>query len=247
MLLPIGLIAIQVACIVDVVRRGRSSIWIMALLFLPVASAIAYLIVEVSPRLQYNRHVRSAREQIVNTLAPDRELNAARDALDLAPTVANRIRLGDALMALGRPGEAIPQFRDAAGAGRIDHRLGEKLARAYYLADQPGDALATLDAMTPPRASGDRDTVDLLRARIFEDLKRDDEAAALYAGLVARYPGDEVRCRYAGLLIRQGRDADAHRLLSEVESRLKRMSRHQRGADTAMYDWAMAELAKLRG
>ena len=90
------------------------------------------------------------------------------------------------------------------------------------------------------------DLIAVLRARVLEDVGRDDEAAALYADLVERYPGDEVRCRYAGLLIKQGRQDDARRLLGEVEHRLKRMSRQQRGADSAMYDWAMAELAKLR-
>lgn len=36
------------------------------------------------------------------------------------------------------------------------------------------------------------------------------------------------------------------RLLDEVEHRLKRMDRHQRAPHAAMYDWAMAELPKLR-
>ncbi len=238
-------IIVQVACIVDVVRNGRNSIWIMALVFLPVASTIAYLIVEVLPRFQNNRHVRDARAQIIDKMDPERELRAARDALDLAPTNANRIRLGDALMHHQRAAEALRHYRDAAGSGTPDHRLGEKLARAHYLSDQPDQALATLDAMAAPSAASDRDRVSLLRARILEDLGRDDEAGAIYADLVGRYPGDEARCRYAAVLIRQGRTADARRLLKEVEARLKRMNRQQRAADGRMYDWAMAELAKL--
>lgn len=51
----------QVACIVDVIRHGRNAIWIMALMFLPLAGTIAYLIVEVMPRMKHNRHVRIAR------------------------------------------------------------------------------------------------------------------------------------------------------------------------------------------
>lgn len=75
---------------------------------------------------------------------------------------------------------------------------------------------------------------------------RDEEATAIYAGLVDHYAGDEVRCRYAGLLIRQGKKGDARRLLGEVEHRLKRMDRTQRAANGPMYDWAMGELAKMR-
>lgn len=247
MLLYIGLIAIQVACIVDVVRHGRNSIWIMALVFLPVASVVAYLIVEVYPRFQSDHRVRAARAQIVDKIDPERDLRAARDALDLAPTTANRIRLGEALMDRGLYGEAAKIFGEAAGPTTPDFRLGEKLARAQYLADRPAAALETLDAMQPAKTQADRDIADLLRARILEELGQDDEAMALYAGIVGRSAGDEARCRYAGLLIRTGRSADAHRLLSEVEQRLKRMNRNQRAANGPMYEWAMRELAKLRG
>ena len=52
------------------IRNGRSTIWVMALMFLPVASLVAYLIVEVAPRMKHNRHVRGARAQIVDKLDP---------------------------------------------------------------------------------------------------------------------------------------------------------------------------------
>ena len=240
------LIAIQVACIVDVVRNKRSAIWIMALVFLPVASTIAYLIVEVMPRMKHNRHVREARAQIVEKIDPERELRSAREALDVAKTAANRIRLGDALSDRGRHSEALSNYRDAVGRSQPDYRTGEKLARAEFLADQSAAALATLDNMGAPSAKSDIDRIAVLRARILEELDRDDEAAAIYADVVDHYAGDEVRCRYAGLLIRQGKKGDARRLLGEVEHRLKRMDRPQRAANGAMYDWAMGELAKLR-
>ena len=240
------IIAAQIACIVDVVRNRRNTVWVMALMFLPVASLVAYLFVEVAPRMKHNRHVRTARAQIVDKIDPERELRGAREALDLAKTAANRIRLGDALSDRGRHGEAIPHYRDAIGKSQPDYRTGEKLARAEFLADQSQAALATLDAMGAPSAKTDLDRIAVLRARIFEELGRDEEAAAIYAELVGRYAGDDVRCRYAGLLIRQGKTGDARRLLGEVEHRLKRMDRLQRAANGPMYDWAMSELAKLR-
>ena len=238
-------LAIQVACIVDVVRNSRNTLWIMALVFLPLASTIAYVIVEVMPRMKHNRHLRSAREQIIEKLDPERDVRAARDALDLARTAANKIRLADALTARGRPDEALPLYRDAIGGGIPDHRVGEKLARSQFLSDRSADALGTLDTMAAPSASGDRDRVAVLRARILEELGRDNDASAIYAGLVDRYPGDEVRCRYAALLIKVGRKADARQLLAEVEHRLKRMTRQQRAADAPMYDWALTTLKGL--
>lgn len=246
MILYIAIIAIQVACIVDVVRHGRNSIWIMALVFLPMASTIAYVIVEVLPRMKHNRHIRDARQQIVEKLDPERELRAAREALDVAQTAANRLRLADALTAHGRHGEALPLYRDAIGKGRPDYRSGEKLARCLFLADRNGEALEVLDGMVAASAPSDRDRISLLRARILEDMGREAEAEAIYSDLIDRYPGDEVRCRYAALLLKQGRRADARRILDEVKHRLKRMTKHQRAQNAAMYDWALTKLRELR-
>jgi hypothetical protein len=246
MIVYAAIIAIQVALIIDVIRHGANRVWIMALMFLPMASTIAYVIVEVLPRMKHNRHVRLAQAQLVEKLDPERELRAAREALDVAQTAANRLRLGDALVSHGRYAEALPLYRDAIGAARADYRTGEKLARCQYLADRNEDALTTLDAMLPPSAQSDKDRIAVLRARILEDLGREEEAEEIYFDLVERFPGDEVRCRYAGLLLKRGKRAEARRLLTEVEHRLKRMDRHQRAANGPMYDWAMTKLTQLR-
>ena len=246
MIFAVAIIAIQVACIVDVVRNRRNSTWIMALVFLPLASTIAYVIVEVLPRMKHNRHLRQAQAQLVEKLDPERELRAARDALDVAQTAANRMRLADALVARGRHAEALPLYRDAIGKARPDYRGGEKLARCLFLADRSQEALDALDTMSLPSTPSDKDRVALLRARILEELGRDAEAEIIYADLVDRYPGDEVRCRYAGLLLKQGRKTDARRLLDEVEHRLKRMTKLQRAENGPMYDWAMSKLTELR-
>ena len=38
MMVYFAIIAVQVAMVIDVIRNGRNRIWIMALMFLPVAS-----------------------------------------------------------------------------------------------------------------------------------------------------------------------------------------------------------------
>ncbi|HMI39891.1 MAG TPA: hypothetical protein VK485_01515 [Sphingomicrobium sp.] len=247
MILFIAMIAIQVALIVDVIRNHRNSLWIMALVFLPMASTIAYLIVEVLPRFQHHRHVREAKALVIEKLDPERELRAARDALDVAKTVANRMRVADALTDLGRHAEALPYYRNAIGSTRPDLRSGEKYARSLFLNDRADEALGVLDGMTQPTAQSDRDRIGLLRARILEELGRTDEALPLFADVSTRLPGDDARCRYAALLIKLDKRRDARTVLEEVEGRAKRLTRQQRAAEGPMYDWATAELGKLRG
>jgi hypothetical protein len=241
----LAVLALQVYCIVDVIRRGRNSMWIMALVFLPVASAVAYFFVEILPGLQHNRHVRTARQKVVEAIDPERELRAAQQALEIADTMANRIRVADALTALGRHAEALPLYQRGAGP-RPDFRTGEKLARSLFLNDLPGEALSALNALPKVTAQSDLDRAALLRARVLEDLGRNDEALALYGDIANRLPGDEARCRYAALLLKVGRKAEALRMLEDVEQRLKFLDRHTRASQAPMYDWAMRELSALR-
>lgn len=241
-----AIIAVQVFCIVDVIRHRRNSLWIIALVFLPVASTVAYFIVEVLPRMQHNRHVREARQAIVEKLDPERELRAARGALDIADTAANRMRMADALTVLGRHKEALPLYQRAAGK-RPDIHLVEKLARSLYLNDRPQEALEALDSLSSVTAQSARDRLSLLRARILEDLGRDNEALPIFADVSERLPGDEARCRYAALLLKMGKKGQARLVLEDVEHRLKRVNRQRSSADAPMYDWAMGELVRLRG
>ena len=245
MLFFIAIIVMQVCCIVHVVRNGRSTIWISALIFLPVASTIAYFIVEILPTLQHNRHVRVAKQEVVKKLDPERELRAARQALEITDTMANRTRVADALTDLGRHAEALPLYQRGAGP-RPDFRTGEKLARSLFLNDRPQEALSVLDGLPKTISQSDQDRTALLRARIFEDLGRNDDALASYAEVTDRMAGDEARCRYAALLLKVGRRGEAQAVLEQVEQRMRHIDRHTRAAERPMYDWAMKELTALR-
>jgi hypothetical protein len=66
----LAVIALQLVCVIHLMRTGRNPLWLTALIFLPVVSAIAYLVVEVLPGLGTNRHVRTARAKAVAALDP---------------------------------------------------------------------------------------------------------------------------------------------------------------------------------
>lgn len=244
----IGLSAlIQLACIIHVIRTGRQTYWIMVILFLPFLGALAYAVLEILPEYQGNRHVRGVRKNVVRAIDPERDLRAARDALELTDTIANRIVLGDALTALGRHGEAVSAYRDAIGRSpEPDPSTEAKLARALFETGDNVGALALLDRIAPPSTQSERDRLSLLRARVLAETRRKDEAQALFADIVTRMPGEEARCRYAALLLELGLRHEARRVLEEVESRMKRLDRTQRAAEAEMYKWAGERLKELR-
>lgn len=188
------------------------------------------------------------RAQAVARIDPGREVRAARDALDLADTAGNRLRLADAYAALGRHAEAIPLYREALAmtAGDPEVRTQAELAASLFETGNSAAALELLDSLDPPAVQSERDRWTLLRARIPDHLGRKPEALALYEDVVTRMPGEEARCRYAALLLSEGWESKARKVLEEVEKRMNRLDRQQRAADADMYRWATETLRGLR-
>ena len=238
-------VVLQVGCIVHMIRNGANRMWLTAIILLPIGGSLAYIFLEIIPRSGGNRHVRFAKQKIVEKIDPERELRAAQAALELTDAMSNRVRVADALTSLGRHAEALPLYQRGAGA-RPDFRTGEKLARCLFLNDRASDALAVLEKLPSVISQSDQDMVALLRARILEDLGRHEEALELYAEVSPRMAGDEARCRYAALLLKLGRMGDARRVLEEIAQRAKYIDRYVRLADGPMYDWAEKELTALR-
>ena len=247
LLLSGGTIICQIACVVHCVRHGRNQFWIWPIVFVPMVGCVAYFVVEVLPGMQGNRHVRTMRAQAAKAIDPEREVRAARDALGLAVTIANRIRLADALAAVNRPEEAVPLYRDAIAAQPLpDARTETKLARVLFEDGKIEEAQQVVDRIDKPSGQSDRDRLDLLRARIYDHLGRQDDSLSIYRDIVTRMPGEEARCRYAALLIEMGRRREALGVLEEVEDRMKRLDRYQRQAEGDMYRWAIDKLRELR-
>jgi len=240
-------ILVQIACAVHCVRTGRSGLWLMVIIFLSIPGCIAYALFEILPGLTGRREVRAVKAAAARALDPERELRAAREALDTADTAANRIALGDALAELGRWGEAAARYREAAAkAPGADRATQVKLARAWLEAGDSAGARALLESLPESRSQAENDRAALLLARALDECGEAAPALALYGEVAERMPGGEALCRRAALLLRQGRRAEATAALAEVERRLKRIDRFERAGQADMYDWATRTLAELR-
>jgi hypothetical protein len=240
-------ILIQIACAVHCVRNRGSSLWLMVIIFLSIPGCLAYAIFEILPQLAGRREVRAVKAAAVRKLDPERELRAAREAVETADTAANRSALGDALAGLGRWPEAADHYRQALVKAPGRERAAElKLARACLEAGDAGEARQLIEDVPPTASKAEADRAALLLARALEAEGEAARAITLYAELGARMPGGEALCRQAAMLIAQGRRSEALPVLSEVERRAKRIDRFERAEHSDMYDWAARTLAELR-
>jgi hypothetical protein len=240
-------ILVQILCAVHCVRGGRSQLWLMVIIFLSLPGCLAYFIFEILPGLMGRREVRAVKRAAVKAMDPEREIRSAREAVETADTAANRIALADALVALGRWGEAIPHYDMAEmKSPGVDRPTRFKLAVACFEAGKSDRARDLLERLPPSGSQSENDRAALLLARLLEDDGETDRALALYADVGERMAGAEAQCRQAGLLMKLGRGREALPPLAEAERRAKRMDRQERAKQSDMYDWAAQSLAELR-
>jgi hypothetical protein len=247
MLFFAAIIGLAVGCIVHCLRTGRNPYWILPLLVFPLVGSLAYLLVEVAPRIGARREVRFAKEAAAKAIAPERAVRAARDALETADTAANRIALGDALAGQEDWSGAILHYREALAHAPLGDRPTQlKLARACLEEGDAAEARRLLETLPETQSQAEKDRAGLLLGQVLDACGEPEAAIALFADVGERLPGGEAQCRQAGLLIEQGRHAEAVAALLEVERRTRRLDRYERLRHRDMYAWAARALAELR-
>jgi hypothetical protein len=241
-------ILVQIVCVVHLIRNNRPSLWLWAIILLPIAGSAAYAVVEILPGLGQRREVRAVKAAAVRKLDPGRELRAAREAVDMADTAATRTALADALAESGDWGEAVRHYREAVSKTPGKDRTARlKLARACLEAGNTAEARRLLESLPESASPSENDRAALLLARSLDELGECDRALDLYRELGERMPGAEAQCRQAALLIAGGRAPEAVGPLEEAERRARRLDKMERRKDSEMYDWASRTLAELRG
>lgn len=241
-------ILIQICCVVHLIRNNRNSLWLWAIILLPIAGSAAYIVVEVLPGAAQRREVRAAKAAAIRKLDPDRELRAARDALDTTDTAANRTALADALADKGSWGDAAFHYREAlARMPSADRAAQMKLGRALLESGDSSGARKILETLPESASPSENDRGALLLARALQECGDSDRALQIYGEIGPRMPGAEAQCRQAALLIEQGRRGEALPLLEETARGVKRLDRMERARDSEMYDWAARTLTELRG
>jgi hypothetical protein len=209
-------IAVAIFFAVHAVRTGRQMYWILILILAPFLGSVIYFFAEYLPGMRHSTVARKSARAVSSLVDPNRELREARLAFERTPTVDNRSRLAEALLARGDNEEAIEQFQAcASGPYAKDAKFRRGLARAQLAAGRHAAAAATLEALIAdsPRDAGSDAALWLAQA-----LAQVDEARALAAFEHASHVHNttETQAAYGIFLASLGRDAQARPLLEGV-------------------------------
>ena len=236
-------LAVQAGLIVHVVKTGRNNLWIWAIALLPAAGSLAYIAVEILPEVFGSRTARRTRSGMQRMIDPNRDLRQAAAAVELSGNVDARRRLAQALYERGQYAEAVTAIQGGLrGIFEHDPTLLLGLAQAQFALADFGATRSTLERLI--QHNPDFKSVDghLLYARTLEAQDALDQAEHEYAAVSPGYPGAEARVRYALLLKRRGKLAEARRIFKDLLDSARLAPSHYRKAQAEWLERARREL-----
>jgi hypothetical protein len=214
---------------VHAVRTGQGLYWLFVLFMFPLLGSVVYALAIWLPEVRHSRPARQLGRNVRQLLDPGRELREARQAVELTATAQNRLRLADALVQAGRPGEAVPHYQAALrGIHADDPHVQVRLATALLAAGDAAGARALLEALIAAQPEFKSPEGHLVYARSLAALGERDKASEEFEVLVGYYSGLEARARYAGLLVDWDRRDRAGGLIEESLKLAARMPKHPR-------------------
>ena len=230
---------------VHVIRTGRQMYWLMILFIFPFLGSAVYFFAEYLPEMRHSTVARKSVRVVASLVDPNRELREARLAFERTPTVDNRSRLAEALLARGDHDEAIEQFRAcASGPYAKDVKFRRGLARAQLAAGRHAAAAQTLESLLAdsPRDAGPDAALWLAQA-----LTQVDETRALAAFEQALHVHNttETQAAYGIFLASLGRDAQARPLLEGVLHNARVGTASSRELNRGAIDQARAALKEV--
>lgn len=210
-------LVIQFAFAAHVFRSGRSYLWILPIMFLPLIGCAAYLIFAMLPDAARSDSTRRFADDVVNTVDPGRSYREKKRQVELVGSAQAKRELADECIKRGYFQDAIDLYESALGNGFSDDpAMLHGLARARLLAADGAGAQATyekLKAADPVAFSADAE-LDYARALALQG--KNDEALLQYEKVLPKYPGEEARCRYALFLQTLGQKERARRVFQEI-------------------------------
>ena len=245
--MPLIILTLIVECcfIYHVFKTGRPAWWAYVILGAPVVGCIAYYFLEIFPGSREHLVASRATRDIVRALNPDKELKGRLDAVEIAPTVHNKVALAREWLRVGRAREAIALYRETRiGPHADDPDLALGLALAYAAVGDLAQARALTEELRAKHGKFRENDVALLHARALEGLGEDTSALDEYERLADTALGLEAKVRYGQLLKRLGHETHARSVFQDALAHAKRFNVKHEDEQTWV-SVAKKELAQL--
>lgn len=221
------MLLIQGALVIHVLKTGRDTKWIWVVMILPGVGALAYAVLEVAPDLMGTRQGRQASKRVLNTLNPNKDINAASLEYERAATVENSTRLAQECMNNGRHAKASELYRQClTGMNEFDPDIMFGLAQSEFGLKKYHEAKSILESLIEKNPDYKNQDAHLLFAMTLHNLGDIEKAKEEYEVLTNYYSGPESTYRYAMLLKEQGDHEKSQALFHSIVRKTELAPKH---------------------
>ncbi len=200
-------IIVQILCIIHALKTGRRE-WLYLLLFLPLAGAVVYFIMELWPEISRGE----LGNNIKKIFFPGQRIREMERKMRLSDTITNRLNLAEAYAGHKQYDKAISLAKSCLDDPYINHSgIILQLARLFFEAEQYSESLSYLEKAKAQNSYNrlDRPEDELLYARALDytgDLVR---AEAEYQSCIRVHHSLEAMYHYGMLLKKMNRPEEA--------------------------------------
>ncbi|MGE0085400.1 MAG: tetratricopeptide repeat protein [Desulfococcaceae bacterium] len=213
---------IQIYFAVHAVQNGKDRYWVYIIILFPGAGSLIYFFAEFLPDLRSGSGLKKTKSRLVKLIDPGKEVRRLEDELELSDSVKNRLALARGYVNAGMFDKAVTMYESCLqGIHRDDPVAVEGLCCAYFFQGNFAQTREWLLHLRQLRGGRKGDEFDLLLARCCEELGDTDAALEEYAFLEKAFTGEEARCRYALLLKKMGKTAEAQKLFQKTLKNVK--------------------------
>ena len=212
---------------IHAIRSGRELYWLWILFVFPFLGSVVYFFAIFLPNSRLEHSLRRGSNDALRALNPGKELRDARSAYDLTPSVRNQMRVGNALLAMGKTELAVQEF-DAclARAPAADLDVYLAAARAKLEGGQAEQAVVLLRQIRTQNPDFLVQDVTLLSARALGATGQMDAARSQFEYLVKNFGGFEARVEYAIWLVKQQDFVRAKEIKAELDQTVSHWPKH---------------------
>lgn len=216
------IVAISLAFCAHVIRTGRSYLWMLPIMFVPMIGWAAYIIFAVLPDMMGSRAARDLAGGVVKVADPGRGLREKKRQVEMVGSADAKRALADEFVSRGFFADAIELYKSAmTGPLAEEPALIHGLARAQLAMGDGAAAQAGFEHLRAidPIAFDERARLDY--ARSLEMQEKYDEAVREYEAVVPTFSGQEARLRFGLLLKKLGQRQRAEEMFHAVIDGMK--------------------------
>jgi hypothetical protein len=239
---PLSLL-IQISLCVHVYRTGRPFWWIWLIMMGSLIGCGLYVLLEILPGLRAGHGAATPSWFIPQRVV----IRRAREQLEVADTVENRLKLASLLYDQEKKEEAEQVVRDCAyGVFRDDPYVVAEVA-GYKVAVHKHDEAEQLLARA--NVKGNRQAarrIELIRTRILYGRRKYGEALAAFTALQPLILGEEIRYHIALCHLGLGDIPTATKILDDITRYYRKGGKLWRRSEKAWYMAARRRLKEIR-